>query len=441
MGAEGWFALVGALLLGIALVGSLIRTLPLSTAMVYLALGAILGTGGLGLIKVDDVDDARIVERLTEFTVVVSLFASGLKLRAPFTDRRWRPALKLATLTMVVSIALVALLGHFLLALPLGAAILLGAILAPTDPVLATDVQVGSTEDRSTLKWALSGEASLNDGAAFPFVMLGLGLLGLHELGDYGLRWVAVDLIWATVGGLGIGWILGQLTARATYFIRKHHSQAVGYEEFVTLGLISGAYGIALLAKAYGFLAVFAAGLALRHYEMGMLGAEKNPEQVMDEAEPEGEEELAVHEDTAAAHLAQSVSHFTEGLERMSELAVVLVVGAMLARITLSPAAVGVGLLTFVLVRPLAVWLTFRGRGIFPRHRLYAGWFGIRGIGSLYYLAYALEHGVTERSALADTLAGVVLGVIAASTVIHGVSATPLMNLYGRLKRGRTVVA
>ena len=152
--------------------------------MLYLAVGLGVGPIGLGLVARDTVGDAHLLERRTEVAVLVSLFTSGLKLSLPLSDRRWRLPIRLAFGSMAITVAAVAALAWALFDLPLGAAILLGAILAPTDPVLASDVQLEEPGDRDRLRFALTGEGGMNDGTAFPFVMLGLGLLGLHELGD-----------------------------------------------------------------------------------------------------------------------------------------------------------------------------------------------------------------------------------------------------------------
>ena len=168
---------------------------------------------------------------------------------------------------MALTVGLIALVGVVGLGLPLGAAILLGAILAPTDPVLASDVQVTDPTDRDRLRFALTGEAGLNDGTAFPFVMLGLGLLGLHELGDGGWRWLAIDVVWAVAAAWRSAALLGSSSARLVLYLRRTHKEAVGLDDFLALGLIALSYGTALLAHTYGFLAVFAAGLALRRVE------------------------------------------------------------------------------------------------------------------------------------------------------------------------------
>jgi NhaP-type Na+/H+ or K+/H+ antiporter len=261
-----WALIVGALLMTMALSGSALRHLPLSTAMFYLPLGYAIGPNGLGLVHINLRADAPLLEHLTEAVVVVSLFSAGLKLSVALDDRTWLLPLRLASSSMVITVLLLALLG-LAIGLPLGAAVLLGAILAPTDPVLASDVQVSDPEDRSRLRVALTGEGGLNDGTAFPFVMLGLGLMHLHPLGDYGLRWLLLDVLWAVGGGLGVGALLGTLMGRLVLHLRLRYQQALGYDDFLALGLIALSYGLALLMMTYGFLAVFAAGVALRRVE------------------------------------------------------------------------------------------------------------------------------------------------------------------------------
>jgi sodium/hydrogen antiporter len=189
-----WFVIAGILLVGIALSGSVLKRLPLTAAVIYLAAGAALGPWGAGLLQIDALRDAELLERITEVAVIISLFTAGLKLRIRATDRRWRPAILLASFAMLLTVAALAMFGVLVFGLPVGAAVLLGAVLAPTDPVLASDVQVEHAGDAEPLRFSLTAEAGLNDGTAFPFVMLGLGLMGAHELGAYGWRWVTLDL-------------------------------------------------------------------------------------------------------------------------------------------------------------------------------------------------------------------------------------------------------
>lgn len=434
-----WFAIVGALLILMALGGAVLKRLPLTTSLLYMGVGLALGPLAFGLIRFDPLQHVVALERLTELAVVVSLFTAGLKLRTPFSDKRWMPPVRLATFTMIASIFFVTLIGKWWLGLPLGAAILLAAILAPTDPVLASDVQVEHATDRSSLRFGLTGEAGLNDGTAFPFVMLGLGLLGHHELGPGLLRWVGVDLIWAVAAGLGIGWGLGQGVGRLTIRLRRNRDEDEGYEDLLVLGLIGVSYGIALLLHAYGFLAVFAAGLGLRHMEMRKTGSEVEPTQVLQEANREAPEEptekLATHNEAAPAYLAHASLGFSEQAERILEAAVVLVLGGILTYATFSPATIAFVAAMFLIVRPLAVSLTYFGKGAKRGLRWYFAWFGIRGIGSLYYLFYAMSHGLEE--GLARNLLGVTLAVVATSMVVHGVSVTPIMNRYTRQREER----
>ncbi|HEU4649797.1 MAG TPA: cation:proton antiporter, partial [Croceibacterium sp.] len=258
---------IGLLLIAMTMGGSFVARLPLSAAMLYLAAGWGIGPDGLALVNLHPQRDAALLERLSEIAVLISLFTAGLKLELPLADRRWRIPVQLASISMLVTIAAVTAAGYFLLGLPLGGAVLLAGILAPTDPVLASDVQVDEPSDRDRLRFGLTGEGGLNDGAAFPFVMLGLGLLSLHELGDWGWRWWAVDVLWSIAAGLAIGYALGALVGRAVIFLRTHHREALGADEFIAFGLIALAYGVALACHSYGFLAVFAAGLALRRID------------------------------------------------------------------------------------------------------------------------------------------------------------------------------
>jgi NhaP-type Na+/H+ or K+/H+ antiporter len=425
-----WFVVVGLLFVMMALAGSVLKRLPLSTSMLYLAAGAALGPLGAGLLHVDVYGQSQVWERVTEVAVLVSLFAAGLKLRVPFSDRGWMLPVRLATVSMLVTIGLVSLAGVYLMGLSPGAAILLGAILAPTDPVLASDVQVTDAADRDRLRFGLTGEAGLNDGTAFPFVMLGLGLLGLHDLGDNGWRWIAIDLLWAVAAGLGTGIVLGTLVGRLVLYLRKTHREAVGLDDFLALGLIALSYGAALLVMGYGFLAVFAAGLALRRIERSEAKGDEPPGDVAVAAAAPDAEKLATDPEKAPAYMAQAALGFTEQLERIGEAAVVLLLGGMLSASFLPREAIWFLPLLFLVIRPAAVYVGTVRADTTPAQRRLIAWFGIRGIGSVYYLTYAMQHGLPE--ALGRTLAALVLAAVAVSVVVHGISVTPLMKRYAR---------
>jgi NhaP-type Na+/H+ or K+/H+ antiporter len=426
------YLVVGLLLVAMALAGSVLKRLPLSASMFYLAVGFGLGPFGAGLIGLDPVGDSAVLERVTEVAVIVSLFTAGLKLRLPFQDGRWRLPARLAFGSMALTVGLIAGVGVAWLGLPLGAAVLLGAVLAPTDPVLASDVQVADPWDQDRLRFGLTGEAGLNDGTAFPFVMLGLGLLGLHELGEAGWRWWAIDLVWAVAGGLALGGLLGTLVGRLVLYLRREHHEAVGLDDFLALGLIALAYGLAQLAHAYGFLAVFAAGLALRRVEMRATG-ERPPEEARLAPGAGEAEQLATHPEKGPAYMAGAVLGFNERMERIGEVAVVVLLGSMLSPGLLAPPATWFVPLLLLVIRPVAVAVGLAGSRTSRTQRVLMGWFGIRGVGSLYYLMYAIQHGLP--AGLARQLAGLTLAAVAVSIVAHGVSVTPLMEWYRRRRR------
>ncbi len=425
-----WYLTGGVLLVALAVGDSVLRRLPLNTTMLYVLVGAVLGPLAVGAITLDPLRDAHLLERATELVVIISLFAAGLKMRSPLNDRRWVAPTILAFGAMTVTVGLISLIGMQLLGLPVGAAIILGAVLAPTDPVLASEVQVADSEDSDRLRFALTGEAGLNDGTAFPFVMLGLGLLGLHEIGDWGVRWLLVDLLWAITGGVAIGALLGSAVGYFVVHLRREYKEAVGLDDFLALGLIALAYGLAIFLHTYGFLAVFAAGLALRRVERRKSGDVK-PSLDVEAASHAAEnmEHVATDAETAPAYMAQAVLGFSEQLERIGTVAVVLLVGAMLLPETFPAEAFWfVPLLLFV-VRPLAVGAFIFRSDLRPVQKWLIAWFGVRGIGSVYYLTYATTHGLPAE--YAARIAALVLWTVAASVVVHGVSATPLMKRYG----------
>ena len=440
------FVLVGFLLVVMTLTSSFIARVPLSSAILYLGVGVCIGPWGLGLLTLDPIKDAGLIERLTEIAVLISLFTVGLKLELPLRDARWRIPLQLATVSMLLTVGAITAVGVWVLNLPLGAAVLLGGILAPTDPVLASDVQVSDRQDRDRLRFGLTGEGGLNDGTAFPVVMLGLGLLSLHDLGEGGWRWWTVDVLWAVVGGVGIGFALGAVVGRAILYLRIRQREALGPDEFMVLGLIALAYGVALLCHAYGFLAVFAAGLALRRVAAQPV-AEVAPG-LVDEAEPAGKAEKAERaRDGAQAaesppetppieelpgYLMESVERFNAQLERLAEVAVVLVVGALLTVVDFGTEVLWfVPLLLFV-IRPLSVYAGLVGVRVQRSQRRLIAWFGIRGIGSVYYLMYAITHDL--HPVIAQRLLAITLAVVVVSMLVHGISVTPLMRRYEKRK-------
>ncbi len=428
--------IVGLLLIAMTMGGSFLSRLPLSAAMLYLVVGMAIGPLGLGLLELDALENRVLLERVTEIAVLISLFTAGMKLELPLRDRRWRIPVQLSTLSMAVTVAAITALGVYGLNLSLGASVLLGAILAPTDPVLASDVQVTNAGDRDRLRFGLTGEGGLNDGTAFPFVMLGLGLLGVHELGEGGWRWWTVDVLWAVAGGLGLGYLLGTVVGRAIIYLRMRHREALGSDEFIALGLIALTYGLSLLSHTYGFLAVFAAGLALRRIDDARPAPRSgDPASAKEPAQDLSDEEQAASGAKAPANMMNAVQRFNSQLERFVEVGIVLAVGVLMATVELDYAMAWFVPVLFLLVRPLAVYIGLLGTPVKGSQRNLMGWFGIRGIGSLYYLLYAINHDIAPE--LAERLLSITLTVVVASVIAHGISVTPLMKHYETRKAAK----
>jgi NhaP-type Na+/H+ or K+/H+ antiporter len=455
MDIASWSAVVGLLLLVMALGDSLLSRLPLSTSMLYLAVGVAISPLWLGWTRASLASDTKMLEHIAEVVVLLSLFGSGMKMSLGLHDGRWLLPVRLAVVSMIATVALIAAAGVAWLGLSLGAAILLGGMLAPTDPVLASDVQLAHPADRDRLRFSLTGEAGLNDGTAFPFVLLGLGLLGLHDLGGSLWRWFAIDVLWGVGGGIAMGTLLGTLVGELVLYLRRTHREAVGLDNFLALGLIGLTYGVASIAGGYGFLAVFAAGVALRRVEQresaaagaGVPTSEKTAETrrrrsadvaAKAHADPDAShaEQAATHARHAPAFMAHAMLSFNEQIERIGEVAAVVAIGMLLWALEWhSVSWLFVALLVLV-IRPMSVAVGLVGSRTSAPQRGLIGWFGVRGVGSLYYLAYAMSHGLPKD--LAAQMAALVLAVVVVSIVVHGVSVTPLMSFYERRKsRGR----
>ncbi|HTH61425.1 MAG TPA: cation:proton antiporter [Paraburkholderia sp.] len=430
-----WFILVGGVLVVMALAASTLKQLPCSASMFYLVIGFALGAPVANFVQFDLMRDAHALRVVTEIALLVSLFAIGLRLRVDLGSRLWRLPVRLGIVAMAITVPLLALAAIGLFALTWGPALLLAAILAPTDPVLAHDVQVRDPGDLDFVRFALSAEGGVNDGIAMPFALFALALSAHHEpLRDAGVLGLFVlHALWGIVGALLIGALLAWLMTHTVAFLRTHYEKALGLEGFFALGLIALSFGCAQFVDAYGFIAVFAAGVTMRRVEHRASGS-RRPDEVVGKIDTTDVTATASHPGKAHAYMTQSVLGFTIELERIAEAAVMTVAGNVVAGIGLQVFAwpnLVLAALLFLAIRPLAVVLTLAGSPASRTQRRLIGWFGIRGIGSVYYLAYAFEQGPVSQVA---PLAAPALGVIVASVVVHGVSAAPLMGWYQRLR-------
>jgi sodium/hydrogen antiporter len=453
MGFLGWMSLGGGLLLLMALSSAYLRHLPVSTSAIYLGVGLALGPLGWGWLRIDLRDATPWFERLTEVAVIVSLFVGGLKLRLPVRDPAWGAAFRLAVPVMLATILGVALVARVGLGLDMAVALLLGAVLAPTDPVLAGAVSVNNAADHDRLRYGLSGEAGLNDGLAFPFVIFAL-LWGEHGgAGGWIEGWAVHRLVWAVPAALLLGYALGTGVGRLAVWLRSRHRETAAPNDLLALALIALAYVGAETMAAWGFLAVFAAGVGLRRAETAVVGKTPHPEVSGSPQSPPETSTTAVvphppAEDLVAAQvtaddlqepavavgvlLAETLS-FGDTLERLLEVLLVVLVGVCLAR-HWDLRAVPLALALFVVIRPVSTALFLAHTPTTPIQRWLMGWFGIRGIGSLYYLSYALSHGVSGHAA-ADA-SGLTVSVVALSVLAHGATAQPLLTRYERALSG-----
>jgi len=391
---------VGLLLLFVTLGAGWVVRLPLSYALINLLVGVALGPQGLQWIDLRP--NAEFVERLAELVVIISVFSCGLKMHRPLRLGPWQSTIRLIGLLMPLSILAIAAIGHWLLQLDWGTAILLGAILSPTDPVLASEVQLEHPHDDDELRFGLTSEGGLNDALAFPFVYFGLYWLTRGDWDTWFRSWVAVDLLWAIAAGIGMGF----LVARGILWLAKHfppHETQDETMELLALSTVFVTYGLTEVVNGYGFLAVFVAGVTIR--KSYSYASEKRRAQL----------------------------YFTEQVEKLLEVGTILLLGAMLQFTSLmenlGASFIMVAAVLFV-VRPLGVWLSLLGSGLPRPTRWLMGWFGIRGVGSIYYLAYAMGKGF--EGPLAEKTAWITYSVILVSVILHGISATPLMRWYER---------
>jgi NhaP-type Na+/H+ or K+/H+ antiporter len=356
--------------------------------------------GVLDVPWVDPVADAELFEHAAELAVIVALFAAGLKVERALHWREWGTVARLLAIAMPLTILGVAAFGGLLLGLSLGAAIVLGAALAPTDPVLAGDVGIGppGDEDEHEPHFAITAEAGLNDGLAFPFVLLGL-VIADEETGA--LEWLAADVVWAIAAGVAVGVALGWAIAWSIVRLRDGELLAPALDGWVAVAGTLAIYGAAEAAAGYGFVAVFAGGLAFRRYERH-------------------------HEVNQAVHTG------AETAEKFGELAVILLLGSSLTLAGLGVPGLEGWLLAAALVlviRPVAVNAALAGSRLGrPGERAFVAWFGVRGIGTLFYVAVAAAAGSPLPEGERELVVWTGIACLVVSIIVHGITAGPLQR-------------
>lgn len=441
MHSVAWIAAIGCLLLLTSLLAGWIRDFPITNFAIYLVAGVAVGPWGLDLVHIDLRGHDTWLANLTEMALVVSLFITGLKLRLRFRDPAGVDAMRLAFPCMLLTVAGVSVIAHWWLGQPWGMSLLIGALIAPTDPVLASIVAVDDARDGDQMRVALSGEAGLNDGSALPFLLLALMMIAAPDplSASVTLHWLLVGVLWASAAGLslgfGLGWLIGLLGTRI-----KSASRDIAPSDFLALALMALAYAGAEAISASGFLAAFAAGLGLRSAELYVVTHHPHPQFTETNTANGGDgihppAEVLINPnrrdrdsaDQPAASVGLVVSDalsFGDTLERLIASALVLLAGVACVRYWSIDAAIMAAAL-FLLVRPLSVLIGMIGSKAPMPRRLLIGWIGIRGIGTLNYLAYALTHGLNDAQAM--LAAQIAVTVVVLSILVHGMTAPPLM--------------
>ncbi len=383
-----------------------LRRLPLSLPIVCIAIGATLFALPQITFKPLPLRYPELTERFAEFVVIIALMGAGLRIDRVFGFRRWSVALRLIVLTMPLSIAAIAVIGGWWLGLSWTVALLLAAALAPTDPVLASDVQVGPprTEDEDEVRFGLTAEAGLNDGFAFPFVHLAIALAASAATGEaWLLKWVTVNVVWEIVVGIAAGYAVGRAFGWLTFHVPAKTKLAKTGDGLIALSATFVSYGLTEIIHCYGFLAVFVTALTFRH------------------AHRDHEFQVGMHE-------------VAEQIERLTMMLLLLFFGGALVSGMLAPLTwidVVAALAILLIVRPAAGLLGLIGHKADWRERLTLAFFGIRGVGSIYYLAYGLNH---MSIAGADRLWAIVGLVILLSILMHGLTVTPIMRRLDRVQ-------
>lgn len=393
----------GALIALVAWLPLVLRRLPLSLPILCIALGAALFSLAPIPFRPLPWRYPDITEHFTEFVVIIALMGAGLKIDRVFHLRRWQVTWRLLGLTMPLCIAAITALA-MLAGLPWIVALLLGAALAPTDPVLAADVQVGppKTGEEDEVRFGLTSEAGLNDGLAFPFVHLAIALSLSLASGEPWFRdWFARNVLWEIVGGVGGGWLVGRVFGWLTFHIPAESKLASTGDGLIAIAATFMSYGLTELIHCYGFLAVFVTALTLRH------------------AHREHDFQRDMHD-------------VTEQVERLAMMVLLLLFGGALVSGVLKPLTgvdIGLALAVVLLVRPAAGLLGLLGFKAERGEKLTLAFFGIRGVGSIYYVAYALNR---AQFPSAERLWAILALVILLSVVIHGLTVTPIMRRLDR---------
>lgn len=392
--------IIGLVALGMTYIPMLTKKINISYSIVFLLFGIIVYSLLDDLPWPDPLWQQDHAVHLTELVVIVALMGTGIKIDHTFSFRRWKSPFRLVTVTMLLSIGAITALSMWVLAFDLPSAILLGAILAPTDPVLASDVQVGPPNEgeNDDVRFSLTAEAGLNDGMAFPFTWLAITLALVGQTGDPWLsEWFWKDLVYRLLSGVAVGFLLGRLLVYLFFVLPEKLDLIHVRDGLMAISATLIAYGFTELIGGYGFIAVFVTAITIRNYEMK-------------------------HEYHRQLH------QFTDQIERIL-LAVLLtlfggsIVNGILDDLTWQMAWIGIAFV--LLIRPISGLIGLIGIPFKFREKFAISFFGIKGIGSFFYLAFALDKAeFAQKQEIWSLTAFIVL----TSIVMHGLTASIAMK-------------
>lgn len=397
--------IIGIASLGMAWMPSFTKRTKISYAILYVLLGMFLYAVIPALPTASPLDHNEFAIHLTEMVVIISIMGTGLKIDEPFSIKTWLVPFRLVTITMLLSITAVALVTWHFFNLSPATAILLGAVLAPTDPVLASDVQVGPPLDdnKDNTRFTLTAEAGMNDGMAFPFTWLAISLASISgTIQESLLSWVWMDLVYRIAAGVLIGYAVGKLLAYLVIHLPEKENFAVIRDGFVGIAITLAVYGITEMIHGYGFIAVFVTAITLRNAEMG--------------------------------HKYHKKLHgFTDQIEKILVAIVLILFGGAIVSGILKPLTLRwaiFGLFFLLIIRPSTALASMIRVPYHVKEKMAISFFGIRGIGSFFYLAFALKEATFNNGA---ELWAVTSFIVLASIFIHGISATTVIkNLSGK---------
>lgn len=388
-----FYTLIGIAFLGLTFEPALRQKLIFNIPVIYILVGALASLIGLPFINpLRSMPELKIVEHVSELIVIISLTGAGLAIDLKMGWKRWQATWRLLLVAMPLTMIVATLFGLHLFGLSLAASILIAASLAPTDPVLARSISVGAPNtDQNGTKIALTSEAGLNDGLAFPFIWLAIGLASITTDFSF-VEWLSWDVLYRVSMGVIIGILCGIAVTRILFSKIGDATNQGNNAALFVLSITFLAYGIAEFAHGYGFLSVFIAARASRSLTKKT------------DAEPY---ETAAHKSA-------------DQLEAIL-LAVILLwfgtfVGGELWR-NWTGADLIFAVIMIVIVRPIAGSLALMGHESSLKDKFKISFFGIRGMGTIFYVAFALSHADFSNP---ERIWSIVSLTIILSAIIHG---------------------